>query len=477
MSANLSIASVNALNHELTSRIIALVFVNLKDTIPTANMTAIREAVAKGLSGISVTDGTTYSCILKQVASFLPEDGNPVVAVDSAITANPHLAFQIKEIASALSPIVIQTIRNLDVTQDEASATLYDLQEDITSGIVEDTVEKPYDIEVVELGALEDPEVLSTASAVAESFLPEIDRKYSANEYIVFSKEKKYVNLDAEDRAKLTEFLNENDVISSSLESAIVRDPADAFMFPSNIAEPKGYADKLTHLWERARELKESYLSLPDGHELRSVNISNNIDALLNRVAMALHHGHESLEFSYKNALIADKDKDTIYVYPWSYSLLDAKGIEEKDKLVKDFVRAKEIQNLPVPSAGWTVDDVVGSVDRVSKVLSSARKDAVMNQEAHTLGVVRKVCGEKLKDYPDLVVSKIATGLASNSDKTLQDIFDAKVNMSNEYFLQTMSASVSSESFSGDQRQTQAKVILDFLVQVAKDRIVHLDIA
>lgn len=452
---------------EVIVRIIGYAFVDLRGEVPTPTLTTIRNYVTSALTNSVMTEGTTFSMIVRSLST---ESDGSETSVDKAIASNRHIKFQIQEIAKTLSPIIIQSIRALDEFQAEASEILFHLQEQITQKLTQDYTQAPFEIVEVDLGVLDNADDLSTAETIAEQHLPNPDKVYMVHEYRTYCKRIPFHNLTVQEKAQLSKFLMDNDLYSETLRHALSNDVPPNLLFPDNLRSPKTHADYLTTLWDYAIRLKSLLQALPEDYDLDS-NVVENIKGFLERVALAIHWAHYVIDFTHKNDLIATHDHNTIYVYPWSYNKLE----NDKEETIKNFVRSKIITSKKPPVSGYTVKDIVNSKGHVGNLLSDYRRNTFLDQKAHTKRIINTVVREALSDYPNDWVIKIIYDLMENSEETLSDILSALIDRCGDYYLKSLYDSTETQEFSSENpNETRARVILVFLFKVIKERIVTI---
>lgn len=457
---------------EIVSRIISLTFVELRGNVPTPSFNRIKERSIESIIGVTVNESSTFGRIVTSLVAY--GDGS-TESVDKALSSNPHLRFQIKEIAHTLAPIVIQSIRALDLFQTEAEEILFHLQEQITAKLTQDKTLAPFEIREVELGVLDDADVLSTVETVAQGVLEKPEQNYNSVEYRIFSNRLPFNSLNPEQRSELSKLLVEADVHSSILLSALTSNDQTESLFPESTQSAEKQADYVSSLWHDINELRNFIVSLPDDVGV-DPEIRQNIETVYERIALAVRWNVELLRRSHRNTLISSYDKSTIYVFPEVYNREKVQWNDEEkdlDSVIVDYVRAREISKAPVSLNGYGHIEIITSKKTVGNQLNEYRRKTLLDQEAHTKAVIKEVVHENLGDFDAVWLSKLISDLETNSDATLSDILSALIMRANDYYLSTLYGATECEEYSSvDPNEARSNVVLTFLLRVARDRIV-----
>lgn len=457
---------------EVVSRIIALTFVELRGDVPTPSYKAIVEHTQSVITGVDVNTSSTFGTI---VAALSTEGDGSTESVDKALMSNPHVRFQIKEIASNLAPIVVQSIRALDLFQAEAEEVLSHLHEEITSKLTQDKTLAPFEIRTVELGVVEDADVLGTVETISESILDKPEVNYNSVEYRMFARKLPFNVLSAEQRSELSKLLVDADMHGAILSSVLTSDDQTEMMFPDNIMSAEKQADYLSSLWHDICEFRQFIVASPDDVSI-SPEIRQNVDTAYERIALAIRWNAELIKRVHKNTLISSYDNSTIYVFPEVYNREKTQWDDEEsdiDSTITNYIRAREISQTPHSSHGYGHIEVIKSKKVVGNQLNEYRRKTLLDQEAHTKAVIREVVRENLKDFDAVWLSKIIADLETNSEATLSDILSALITRAQDYYLSALYSSTESEEYSSvNPNEARSNVVLSFLVKVARDKIV-----
>lgn len=459
---------------EVATRVIAVVFSDLKSAIPIPDYNTVTENVIYNLSGKDLTSGSSFDMIINQIAGYWDGDKTVSENVDYAIAENPHLRYQIVEIGNAISPIVIQTIRTLDLLHEKSEKVLFDLQETITGELVADEATKDYDIVPISLGVLDDAEELYTISIIADGKIPDAKLPYSSAEYKLFSKRNDpYVKLTDAGKSALGAFLLDEGVINTKVTEAITSDPANGDLFLDQIRDPKLCADRLTYLWEVSRSLQKAAQAKPAEDPLKVEGVVNNINGLVTRVALAIYYASKYIKNGFSKSLIAGYDNDNIYVYPWNYNQLMDSEPDAANLAIKNIVRARKIEGKTIPEDGWTVNEVMTSVNRAARVIAANTRRVVEEQESHTKNVIRAVCNDQLKDFDRTHVIRITKDLIGNSTSALQDILDGYITRIKDFYLTAMynASAETAEKADTDSESLQGETVLKFVISVIANKV------
>lgn len=462
-----------AIADELIVKLIAIVFMDINGVVPPPTIEQIKSVIAQNLDSATFEGGASFTMLINQVGAYWEGDRTASANVDDAIGSNPSLKAQLVEIAHAISPLVVQTIRWLAVFQDKSESLLTHIQEMIVTKLTDDETVKNYNIVELSLPVFDNADILSEVSVIVDSIIPNHSRTYSPTDYKLLSqRDDPYVKLSEDGEMKLAELLLDNGYTDSRLRSALTSDPANGILFPTELQDIKSRADLLYDLWSKARALQALVQSYSDDDELKTNGVLANINKLVRRLAMAIDCSRVTLERNHGRILIADNDYNNIYVYPWGKAKLANEYDEDADQLILNFIRAKNIEGTSTPKLGWTINEVVSSKNRCLNVLERNTKRVVEQQEVDTKAVIRSVCETELALFSNDWKLRIVKDLVNNSSSTLQDILSAYIDKVGDFYLRAMyDASFELDNLAnGDATQRQL-VILRFLITVIKNKV------